>query len=102
MSDNDQRLADFILQEGGEVAHDMANHVADQIFELLQRNGLMMRSEAGATAMLVLAARNVLAQAVDQCSRAAEDDCTASVLTLFLACQPENLAGRMQLSEPIA
>lgn len=87
----EQRLAAFILEEGGEISRDMGGHVADQIFELLKRNGLLMRSEAGATAMLTHAAMQVLAQAVDQCSRAAEDDCTLPVLTLFRELLPENM-----------
>ena len=88
---DDARVAAFILQEGGEIARDMGGHVAEQIFELLKRNGMLMRSEAGATAMLAHAAMQVLAQAVDQCSRAADDDCTLAVLTLFRDLMPEKL-----------
>lgn len=91
ITDANQFFADFIRKEGGEIARDMGTHVADQIFELLKRNGMLMRSEAGATAMLAHAAMQVLAQAVDQCSRAAEDDCTLAVLTLFHDLLPEKL-----------
>jgi len=82
-SAEDQRLADFIRNEGGQIAHDMAHHLGDQLFEVMKRNGLAMKSEAGATAMLTIAATMMLEQAIDQCSRAAEEDCRAAVLRLF-------------------
>lgn len=81
----DQRLADFLLKEGGEIAHDMAHHVGDQIFEVMKRNGMAQRSEAGATAMLTIASTMLLEQAIDQCSRAAEDDCRGAVVRMFRA-----------------
>lgn len=89
MSERDERaaqmLADFILNEAGEIAHDMAHHVGDQVFDVLKRHGLMMRSEAGATGMLVITAAMILEQAINQCSRAAEEDCRAAVVKMFLS-----------------
>lgn len=79
----DAELVAFLRQEADEVARDMAGHVGDQIFDVCRRHGMMMRSEAGATAMLALAAVQLLEQAIDQCSRAAEDDCRADVANLF-------------------
>lgn len=90
----------FIEKEGGEIAHDMAHHVGDQIYEVLKRNGLAMRSEAAATSMLVLASVQTLMQAIDQCSRAAEEDCTAPVVTLFLNSLPDALRDHLPQENP--
>ncbi len=86
------RLAQFLKQEIDGVVRDMAHHVGDQIFEVCKRHGLMMKSEAAATGMLVLAAVQVLRQAVDQCSRAAEEDCRDAVIALFNQCLSEKVA----------
>jgi hypothetical protein len=80
---DDQKLADFLLKESNQIVRDMAGHVGDQLFDVLKRNGLAMMTEAGATSMMTIAARDVLEQAIDQCSRAAEDDCRAAVVLLF-------------------
>lgn len=79
----DDGLVAALHEQCTEVARDMAGHVADQIFDVLKRHGLMMRTEAMATAMMAHAAMQVLRQACDQCSRAAEEDCTAEVVKLF-------------------
>lgn len=81
-------LADFLAKECSQIAHDMAHHVGDQIFEVMKRNGMAQQSEAGATAMLVIASTMLLEQAVDQCSRAAEEDCRKAVVTLFRSLLP--------------
>jgi hypothetical protein len=77
------QLAKFLEQEANHIVKDMAGHVGDQIFDVLKRSGLAMHTEAGATGMMTIAARNVLEQAIDQCSRAAEVDCRLAVTMLF-------------------
>jgi hypothetical protein len=90
--DDEDRLAAILKEQIDHVVRDMATHVGDQIFELLKRHGLMMQSEAASTGMMVLASIQLFAQAADQCSRAAEDNCDAAVTKLFLECLPDNLA----------
>lgn len=89
------QLVACLKAEAGEIARDMATHVGEQIFDVLKRHGLMMRSEAGATAMLTLSAVRLLTQAADQCSRAAEEDCTGAVARLFRECLPDNLRAHL-------
>lgn len=85
-------LTRFLKREIDGVVRDMSGHVGDQIFDVCKRHGLLMKSEAAATGMLVLAAVQVLHQAVEQCSRAAEADCSGEVLALFNQCLSEKLA----------
>lgn len=99
MSADDQLLADFLKGQIDHVVRDMAGHVGDQIFALLKRHGLMMRSEACATGMLVLASVHALRQAIDQCRRAAEEDCTPSVIALFKSCLADHDATAAALLE---
>jgi hypothetical protein len=65
--ESDVQLAAFLVEQIDDVVRDMASHVGDQIFEILKRNGMLMRSEAAATVMLIEASVQILAQAADQC-----------------------------------
>jgi len=92
MDDTQTELQAYLKGEISEIVRDMANHTGDQIFDVLKRNGLLMRSEAASTALAVMAAVQVLVQAVDQCNRAAEEDCTKAVVKLFVELLPSRLA----------
>jgi hypothetical protein len=83
--DDEREFTKFLISQVDDVVRDMATHVGDQIFDVLKRNGLLMRSEAAATVMLIEASVQILAQAADQCSRAAESDCSDAVIAVFIA-----------------
>lgn len=83
-STSEDDLARFLIAEIDGVVRDMAGHVGDQIFDVLKRNGLLMRSEAAATCMMIEASVQMLAQAADQCSRAAEAPCHDAVIAVFI------------------
>lgn len=90
-------VADFLIGQIDEVVRDMAAHVRDQIFDVLKRNGLLMRSEAAATVMLIEASVQILAQAADQCSRAAESDCSDAVIAVFIQLLRDRIASATAL-----
>ncbi|MFO6447834.1 hypothetical protein ACLBKU_11870 [Erythrobacter sp. NE805] len=94
--DDNNKLADFLLAEANHIVKDMAGHVGEQIFEVLKRNGLAMLTEAGATGMMTITARDVLEQAIDQCSRAAEDDCRGAVVRLFVSILSDETKAALQ------
>lgn len=77
-------LTTYLVDQIDDVVRDMASHVGDQIFDVLRRSGMLMRSEAAATVMLIEASVQILAQAADQCSRAAESDCSDAVVAVFI------------------
>ncbi len=85
-------LAAHLIAQVDDVVRDMSSHVGDQIFDVLKRNGLLMRSEAAATVMMIEASVQMLAQAADQCSRAAEVDCSDAVVAVFIQILRERLA----------
>lgn len=89
MSEDDQTLSAFMRTQIDHVVRDMAGHVGDQIFDVLRRNGLAMLTEAAATGMMVITARDVLEQAIDQCSRAAEEDCRNAVILMWVNMQSD-------------
>lgn len=91
-----RELAAFLQKEADQIVHDLAHHTGDQVFDVLKRNGLLCKSEAGTTAMLTLTAINILLQAIDQCSRAAEEDCSKAVLALFCNCLPDEHAAAIK------
>lgn len=89
----ERELTQFLVTQIDDVVRDMAAHVGDQIFEVLKRNGLLMRSEAAATVMLIEVAVQTLAQAADQCSRASETDCSDAVIAVFIQRLHDRIAG---------
>lgn len=86
----------FMDAEGETIVRDMAGHLGDQLFETLRRNGMMMRSVAGAVGVLTLCAAQVLVQAEDFLRRSMADESdgepaiepdaveAAAIATLFL------------------
>jgi hypothetical protein len=90
--DDEEQLAAFLVSQIDEVVRDMTSHVGDQIFDVLKRNGLLMRCEAAATVMLIEASVQILTQAADQCSRAAESDCSDAVIAVFMQLLRDRLA----------
>jgi hypothetical protein len=92
----DEATAKMLEDEAATVVRDMATHVGDQIFELLKRNGMLLRTVASATGMTTLAAIQVLAQANDFAGRSMDDDTerafmTTAIARLFLAELPDDL-----------
>lgn len=74
MTPEAKEIAHHIMNTDGEQGvRDMAGHLGEQLFELLKRNGMLMRSVAGGVGALTLASALTLAQAHDFLRRSLAD-----------------------------
>ena len=90
MSEQAEALALYLVQaEGEQIVRDMAEHVGDQIFDILRRNGMAMSTAAGSAGVMILAAARVIGQAEDFLRRSlggeADDLATAALAKLLLS-----------------
>lgn len=64
----------FLMAECEQTVRDMAGHVGEQVHAVLQRNGMLMVTTAGAIGVGVLAAVQVLADTVEFARRSMDTD----------------------------
>lgn len=81
-----EQLARYYLEaEGMQIVRDMAGHVGDQVHGVLKRQGMLMKTTAGAIGVGILAAIEVLAGTVEFARRCADDDAERAMFDAGIA-----------------
>jgi hypothetical protein len=93
----------LLMSECETIARDLARHVGEQVHAVLKRNGMLMRTVAGATGMGVLASIEVLSGTVEFCQRSMDTDeerarVLAGIAQLFVAELPPEIRGAILIA----
>lgn len=93
----------FMTSEAEHTVRDMAGHVGDEVHGVLKRHAMLMKTTAGAIAVGVLAAAQVLADTLEFARQSMEDDAerddvTAGIAELFVQQAPAILALAREVS----
>ena len=95
-------FAQMVEAEGAQLVHDLAHHLGDQLFDVIKRNALLMKTGSGAIAITVLSSIFILRESIGFYERvmiahqppATQDELDYGkklIVDLFLQCAGEDI-----------